>query len=100
MPSSRPTFHLWPQQTSRLKVRRISLKLSNLFSVQYFLPYIFEENIFLYISSKEIYFYSRLSLDFPVVHFGEVLRTCISQPKRRSLPIVSQHHDRSGKGIF
>lgn len=42
---------------------------------------------------------SGLSLGFPLVHFGEVLRARVAQSKCRPAPAVSQHHVRSGEGV-
>lgn len=42
---------------------------------------------------------SELSLDFPLVHLGEVFRARVAQSKRRPAPAVSQHHVRSGQGV-
>lgn len=49
--------------------------------------------------SRMIFLYSGLSLGFPLVHFGEVLRARVAQSKCRPAPTVSQHHVRSGKGV-
>lgn len=42
---------------------------------------------------------SGLSLDFSLVHLGEVLRARFPQSKRRSAPSVPQHHVRPGEGV-